>query len=236
MAKKKTRKSQKRKLIRMIIYFVLFCAALVAVVIINPFEFLGEDVGVSTTVKHKKHIETRIWIGDSRTEGLQLNAKYTDFDCFIAKGGEAYSWFSDKAIEEIGEYLDDGSAANVIINMGVNDCADYLAGAEEDSVDKYIADINRLIKEYPNAQFYYMSVNPVDGGYPTEYSSKGYIDKEDLNKEIERFNKRIKSKCKAEYIDCNGYLTDDGYDTYDGIHYTDKTNQKIYEFIVNYLP
>ena len=47
------------------------------------------------------------------------------------------------------------------------------------SIHEYIKDINSLIEEYPNAKFYYLSINPVNGNYPSKYMPNGYIDKDE---------------------------------------------------------
>lgn len=170
---------------------------------------------------------TRIWIGDSRTVGLeQINTN--PVDKFIAKGGMSYSWFNKEAIPELRNIINENSI--VFINMGVNDCANEAVGGGTSNVEKYIETINNLIKEYPKTRFIYISVNPVDGDYPSDYSETGYIDKDKLNDSINKFNRNIKENCNIEFIDTNTFLKQEGFSTIDGIHYNTETTETIYNY------
>ena len=174
-----------------------------------------------------------VWVGDSRAVGLKKTVK-TKSCKFIAKGGMSYRWFKETAIPKLKKTLKKNPDRDVVINMGVNDCANILVGGVETS-GKYIKDINKLVKKYPDTRFYFLSVNPVDGNYPTSYNKKGYLSAKELNKKINKFNKTIKKKCKASYIDCSSHLKDKGFSTIDGIHYTAKTYQEIYDYTMEYI-
>ena len=105
------------------------------------------------------------------------------------------------------------------IGLGVND---NLKKKWED----YIELITRLA-DSTNAQIYYMLVNPVDEDL--EYYS-GYSV---TNSDIEYFNQMMVEGLDPSIgiIDTNSYLKSIGFETKDGLHYTDETYQTIYEYI-----
>ena len=78
----------------------------------------------------------RIWIGDSRTVGLELNVNMSNEDLILAKSGQSYVWFSNTAIKELKKLLNMYPTSQIIINMGVNDCASYLAGENTTNVEQ----------------------------------------------------------------------------------------------------
>jgi hypothetical protein len=157
----------------------------------------------------------------------------TELDIFIAKTGASHTWFKSTAIDELKATIRNATAnTSVIIMMGVNDCASSTTDPAT-RASAYVDDVNKLINEYPHIKFYFCSVNPVDGDYPSKYYSGGKIPKAALNASIEKFNKTIKSKCKAIYIDCHTYLQTCGFSTSDGIHYTADTTKNIYKYITN---
>ena len=187
---------------------------------------------LSVSAKEDTPEFNRIFIGDSRTVGISL-AINTQYDTYIAKVGMSYNWFKTTALPALKKTLNKNNNV-VYINMGVNDCANATAGGTL-HINDYIEDINNLIKEYPDTEFYYISVNPVDGNYPSSYAKGGYIDKDKLNNEIEEFNNQIKSSCNATYIDTSTYLKDTGFKTSDGIHFTSATNKEIYNYSINFV-
>lgn len=178
-------------------------------------------------IKANASEKNRIWIGDSRTVALEQIIN-NPIDKFIAKGGMSLSWFENTAIPELKKNINNNSI--VFINMGVNDCANEAVGGNSSYTERYIELVNNLIIEYPNVEFYYISVNPVDGDYPSDYSETGYIDKNKLNNAINKFNENIKEKCNAKYIDTNTYLYKINFQTTDGIHYDSNITNKIYDY------
>ena len=176
----------------------------------------------------------RIWVGDSRTVVLQRAGIASDEDKFIAKVGMSYSWFKETACPELLKLVSETPACEIIITMGVNDCASYTLGGALNA-DKYVDTVNELIKRYSQATIYYCSVNPVDGDYPSAYHPKGKIPEADFNAAIVKFNNIIKSSCKASYIDCYTYLKTSGFSTSDKLHYTTATTKSIYEYVLTCL-
>ena len=175
----------------------------------------------------------RIWIGDSRGEGMRIYFPESSSDKYIVKGGMRFDWFRDTAIPQLSDMLS-SDRHTVIIMMGVNDCAGYTVGSSLRDTD-YVEQVNTLVSSYPTTSFYFMSVNPADGDYPSPYHPDGAIPKGDLNSAIDVFNSTIKALCKAKYIDTCTYLRTTGFTTSDGIHYTKETYTKIYEYAVNFV-
>lgn len=168
-----------------------------------------------------------IFVGDSRTVGMK-SATGSD-DVYIAKVGEGYSWLRNTAEAALKNQLTMYPDARVVINLGVNDLG---------NVDNYITRYKTLITSYPQATFYFLSVNPVEKKLA---SSKGYNVTYVNNTKIQEFNKKIKSAFGATYIDSyshlvdNGYIVSQGKATADGIHYTTTVSKVIYNYVLNHI-
>ncbi len=164
----------------------------------------------NTTAKTGK---VDVWVGDSRTVGLG-QAKGISSKC-IAQVGAGYSWYKSTALAKLKKKLKSKPRATVVLNFGVNDVA---------NINRYISAYKTLIKKYPKAHIYIMSVNPIDSKYTAGYVS---------NSKIKTFNKKMKNAFSTRYIDCYSYLVKKGYSTHDGLHYTASTYKKIYNFVVS---
>ena len=174
----------------------------------------------------------RIWIGDSRMVGMQrVMQGVSPLDVFIAKGAMYYEWFRDTAVPEMKKYVSDGQEWNVIIEMGVNDCANNTKGWSAFTVSDYIALINRLTNEYPNVRFYFMSVGRTVGNY----RGTTIVKKHQLNPEINDFNARIQNDCYAIYLAVGEYIYKNALTYADGVHYSSATNRAIYDYVVERL-
>ena len=149
-----------------------------------------------------------LYIGDSRTVGLESVIENTRNIKFICKIGQGYDWLINQNIEQ---YITNDTL--VLINLGVNDLY---------NIDKYI----NYLQSFNNDNFYYLTVGPVS---ETKEQAFGYSVK---NKDIQEFNDKIKDNFKT--IDINNYLNSNGFETKDGIHYTDQTYLNIYDYLENY--
>lgn len=103
----------------------------------------------------------------------------------------------------------------MVLNFGVNDHV---------NITKYINSYKKLLKAYPEANIYFMSVNPIDSKYTAGYVS---------NAKINSFNKKLKAAFPQRYIDVNSYLKKKGFKTVDGLHYTAATYKKIYNYVLS---
>lgn len=167
----------------------------------------------STTEKTGK---VDYFVGDSRTVGMGA-ATGTGSKC-IAQVGEGYNWYVSTAEAQLKAKLKKKPTATVVINFGVNDIDNYKS---------YISKYKKLIKEYPKARIFIMSVNPVDSKY-----TWGYYSYSTMKSKIKTFNKKMKAAFPNNYIDCHTYLTKNKFTTVDGIHYNTATYKKIYKYIL----
>lgn len=183
----------------------------------------------ATKVYSFKNYDGLILVGDSRTEYMSKTSNITinyPNTRFIGLAGSGYSYLNDTAIPKLKEYLSDGRRYLVVFNHGVNDL---------DNIEKYKALYKTIINDpsYSNDRFYFMSVNPIFDGCRMDRNSEGF---RSTNIKIKGFNAEMKDLFGSNrYIDSNNYMTSMGYDSYDGIHYTDDCNRTIIRFIINTL-
>ena len=83
------------------------------------------------------------WYGQTAGQG----------ETYIAKTGEGYEWFSTTGLKRLRKALQKDPDAAVVINLGINDLG---------NIGHYIKLYNRLFRSYPQADFYLMSVNPIE--------------------------------------------------------------------------
>lgn len=176
----------------------------------------NETTSTNTSGAVVKTGNVDIFVGDSRTVGLgtvnDISSK-----C-IAKIGEGYSWYVSTAEPQLKTKLKKNPSATVVINLGVNDIGNY---------QNYIYSYQKLMKAYPKAKIYIMSVNPVDKKY-----TWGWLKYSEMVSMIKTFNQKMKEAFPNNYIDCHTYLTKEGFATTDGLHYTTETYKQIYNYIL----
>lgn len=177
--------------------------------------YLDED-GKKTAFK-----ENYIFLGDSRMVGMNQSVSGDDDVRYIAKVGQGYYWLNTTAGKELKKYLKAKPEVTVVLALGVNDLG---------NISSYISYYQTLIKEFPSAEFYVLSVNPVD---ETVAASRGYTIK---NKDITAFNKKLKAAFSDRYINSYKFLkTDDNLKTVDGVHYTAATYKLLYDYIMEQI-
>lgn len=164
----------------------------------------------------KKVIKKTIFVGDSRTVGMQSAVSASD-TLFIGKVGSGYSWLVSSASSTLASYIKKYSSVQVIFAFGVNDLYNS---------SNYISYYKSLIANYPQVDFYIMAVNPVKESVA---SSHGYTV---TNSQIRAFNKKIKAAFSSVYLNTYSYLNKKGFGTSDGIHYTAATYKKIYKYVI----
>lgn len=156
-----------------------------------------------------------VFVGDSRTVQMQMAVGDSD-KAYIAKVGEGYSWFKNTALSAIPGCA--GNGTRMIINFGVNDLV---------NVDNYIELVNSNIDAWSDAgiKVYYASVTPV-GSYPTVN-----------NAQIEAFNTKLKNGLdpRVKWIDGYSYLSRNGFNSGDGLHYTPDTYKKLYSYYLSVI-
>ena len=156
-----------------------------------------------------------VFVGDSRTVQMQMAVGSSD-KAYIAKIGEGYSWFKNTALSEIPSFA--GTGTTMIINFGVNDLA---------NAGKYIQLVNNNIDAWTNAGItvYYAAVTPV--------GNCGSV----TNAQIEAFNARLQSELdpRVQWIDGYTYLSQTGFSTPDGLHYSKDTYKSLYSYYMSVI-
>lgn len=175
-----------------------------------------ENAKNETNTQNNQQITKTIFVGDSRTVGMELSVADNPSDVWSSKGSMGLSWMKSTGIPNIESEIKSGSA--VVILMGVNDLY---------KKDQYISYLNENSAKWKEkgAQVYFVSVNPTEGSYSN------------LNDDIDSFNQKLRSNLTSniKYIDCNSYLKSNGFSTTDGLHYTTDTYNKIYNYIKSNL-
>ncbi len=196
----------------------------------NPdlFREPDEDTEDLAALAEKYAAEKHIWMGDSRMVGMSRVAAGPN-DVYIAKGAMAYDWFSTEGLTQLMAELQADPKRIVVINFGVNDCANNCAGWREYFVEDYVETINQLTALYPETRFYFASVGLIDGDYK---GKNQMLPRDQVNLLIDQFNETMYSDCLAEYIDLSEYLIREGVVTADHVHYDSATYQKIYTYLV----
>lgn len=155
-----------------------------------------------------------IFVGDSRTVGMG-NA-VNDTCTYIGKDGEGYDWLTAVGASQLAAALESDPDVPVFLNFGVND---------PENVSLYIDCYRSLMQTYPNTPFYLLSVNPLSDN--TDFNT--------TNEMVELFNATVKDAFPDQYLDCYSYLKENGFETVDGLHYTQETYQSIHDFAVRQI-
>lgn len=165
-------------------------------------------IGDSRTVQMYAYL-TNDWSGANYSSG---GVHIVENDIFIAEGSQGLNWMKSTGIPAANPYFQSGTA--MVILMGVNDLG---------NASSYITYINSNISSWINSgiKVYYSAVTPCTGSYSY------------LNSQIESFNAKIKQEINSNvgWIDSYNYLTNNGYNTTDGLHYDKTTSDKIYNYI-----
>lgn len=160
-----------------------------------------------------------IFVGDSRMVGMKMSRPSANTK-YVAKVGEGYSWLKKTGGVTLQYYLKVNPRVKVVLALGVNDLG---------NINSYISYYKSLIKKYPKTEFYILSVNPVEENAGKRYS--GYV----KNSEIRSFNKKLQKTFSSRYVDAFTYMweKENGYETFDGLHYNPEVYQDLYEYIVS---
>ena len=157
-----------------------------------------------------------IWIGDSRTVGMQ-----------IVTGADAYAQVGARCVEleQTFDLINGLRGYNIIFNLGINDLGTGSNAPSDNAVLDYIDVINQFSDEFlTKNNVCYMSVNPADGSYAK------------LNPRIEDFNTELWRLLPKgwTYLDTYSWMMQNGFETIDGLHFSDSTYQALYDAVTNY--
>lgn len=167
----------------------------------------------TTSTSSSSGNKSAIFVGDSRTVGMQAAIGNDSGDVWSGKVSMGLNWMKSTGVPNIESQIEEGS--NVVIMMGANDCG-YNASAYVD----YLNDLSTKVEE-KGANLYFVSVNPTSGSYSN------------LNTSIDSFNETVKNGINSniKYIDTNSVLKENGFNSGDGLHYDSSTYQTIYGII-----
>ena len=150
-----------------------------------------------------------IWVGDSRTLGME-EAMDND-DLYIGAAGEGYNWFSESGLPLLKDALKEYPDAPVVFNFGVNDY---------DNMENYLNLYTSLTEEYPDTHFYFLAVYPIDPELCENIT----------NEEISDFNSHLRELFPDTYLDSYTQIMMRELRPFDGIHYEKDAYRSIYEF------
>ena len=156
--------------------------------------------------------ELRIWVGDSRTLGMERALDGSTPDVFIGAAGEGYDWFAADGLPQLLSAMKAHPLSPVIFNLGVNDY---------DNLSRYLALYQSLQKEHPAARFYFLSVNPIDPARCQNIT----------NEEISDFNAQLQELAGDMYIDSYTWMRANDIQTKDGIHYEEDDYRALYKYV-----
>lgn len=209
---------------------------------------------VRNSFHYPENYERIIFVGDSRTYGLQkvfyeqFGEEYVDSHVsFVCCPNTELDWLkltgAQALLKEIEKYRKNEKYAKiaVVFNHGVNDLRD-IKGKQDlnDKLSQYGSYMKKLGTELSmkNCSLYYMSVNPINGGERGSTRNRKC-------ENIRAFNSGLASKLGSQYhyIDVYSYLMRTGYGTVsntgdgtdDGVHYTPGTYKRIFAFCLAYI-
>ena len=177
----------------------------------SDFHFETEGKTEKTAAPETIQDHFLIWVGDSRTIGMQ-NA-VNDNCLYIGASGEGYNWFVSDGEAQMRTAVKKHPDAPVVINLGVNDY---------DNLDLYIEKYRSVTEEFSDTVFYFLSVNPIDPAICKNITTEPSAD----------FNNCLKENFPAAYIDSFTYLMVSEISPFDGVHYSEEVYQKLHDFVV----
>lgn len=184
--------------------FLYFALCIILVLTCDFSTYAKQDTGV-------------IFLGDSRTVGMNNAIEQSNNAYFVAEVGKGYNWFVKDGISAINSIMENNkyiSSWIIITNLGVNDLG---------NVNKYKDKYNELLScDWNNVTLCYLSVNPVD-------ESKCHAV---TNKKIQEFNSVFAEE--DLYIDTYSYVLEN-MTSRDGLHYSSSNYKIIYEMVIEFI-
>lgn len=171
-----------------------------------------------------------IFVGDSRTLGMQnaIHKLMPDLDScvFVGKVGEGCSWFLQEGQAQMAEAIRQYPDDPVVLNFGVND---------PDQISQYLDAYRGMIASFPDTDFRFLSVNPVQRAKMIENGDSEEALALVTNSNISLLNDAIRNAFPDRYLDSSAMLKTTGFETVDGIHFTQQTYLKIHRFVAESL-
>lgn len=170
-----------------------------------------------------------IFVGDSRTIGMQnaLKKLLPDDDCiFVGKIGEGCAWFLAEGESEMAGAIASYPDAPVVLNFGVND---------PDQIDQYLYAYRSMLESFPDTDFRFLSVNPIQRGKMIENGVSEEALQLVTTANITILNQAIQEAFPDRYLDSSTMLKTSGFETVDGLHYSRQTYLKIHRYVIAQL-
>lgn len=182
-----------------------------------------------------------IIIGDSRMYAADKVVKDKSIT-FIAKNGATCNYLTDVAEKEVDKLMEEHPDEHytIFFNLGINDL-DYkeqgkkVDGIEICSASDYVKLYKRLKEKWQEHNLIFESVNPLDLEVlkVEKFGDRPMSD----NDKVEEFNDFIReevSKDNIYYCDTYTYLLNNGFESHDGLHYSDETSKAIIQQLKEY--
>ena len=185
-------------------------------IIDQEVEFEVNDVNTGITQADTEQILYQpyeiCFIGDDRVVDMQ-NAILTETR-FIAGEAADVEWLKNEAMVDFTEISKDIKVC--VISMGLNDLS---------NADIYVSELNNIAMKYPHIKFVYSNVGPIK-----ETEGLGFT-----NSNIETFNTKIENGLSDAWtiFDTYGYLSENGFESNDGVKYSLDTSASAFVWIVN---
>lgn len=159
-----------------------------------------------------------IFMGDSRIYLMNEDCNIEGTENFFAVccPGIGYDWMIETGLPKIKNIQSTHSEIKdwvVVSALGINDMQ---------NANKYVSAYRKLAK---SVDLWLVSINPTVGRTEATYN----------NICINAFNKKIRKVSGITYINSHDYLLKKGFDTKDGLHYTEASNWDIYSYMLNSL-
>ena len=215
-----------------IVFIIITVAIFLGIIFYKPKKMTIAHYDYTKSIQtNLKWIESNrvIIIGDSRFKRIineRENYSIPQNYLFIAKSATAFEWFKEEAIPKMKMLIDNKHSYHIIINMGINDI--QFTQNYHKIINKYLIEFKKLEKEYPGINFYILSINPID----EELININYPENIRTMNKIEIFNNKLiyfSKNSKYKYCDSANNIN---FETLDGLHYKNTTNQEIIKYIL----
>ncbi len=201
-------------------------------------EKIGEDddLNNSSTIPKYYDSDRMIIVGDSRMYAASKIVQKVELT-FIAKNAVTCNYLWETVEPEVDKLISENPEEHftIVFNLGVNDLNSIAAGNTPDG--KYICDYGQYAdyykyfkKKWNQHNLFYMSINPVNEEILR--TGKFKARKMTNNGSIEEFNQNIRGEIESEEIffcDTYAFLLKNGFESPDGLHYSDNTSKNIIE-------
>lgn len=196
---------------------------------------LGNNIEYNVNVKAEQNI---IYVGDSRIKELKTYNGSEEFRKYGEKEDKCYyiysdnanlKWFTEDGKNQVQSILDKNpyTTFRIVISLGMFDF---------DKIDDYLSTYENLAKTtWKKQRLYIDSINPID---EEKMEKAGKYSRININTtKINDFNKQLNQSIanynltNLKYINTYGELTNTGFETTNGINYTNDTYKTFHESV-----